>query len=148
MSQPQKSIALTKEDARQPDFDIHDRLVFLSHLQPMRKGASSVLLESATAIYEQGSRGPEMRNLLSKEISLSRSELRYRQFLANIELESFSNGTSTAQRVEVFERAVARAHGRLMIAIRALDHLDRGFPAPIKVTAHQAVVAIQGSADA
>ena len=91
---------------------------------------------------------PIKQKLLSKEVVLSRADLRYRQFISNMELVRFSDGVSDARRVEVLERTVASAHVRFMTAIRALDHLDVGFPAPINVTARQAVVQIQGRTDA
>jgi hypothetical protein len=148
LMEPRQEEGIEQVEDGQIEFDRYDRLVYLSHLRPMNKGARPFLEASATALYEEGSRGPFMRRTLSRECVLARTDLRYRQFLANAELERFSNGESDARRVEVLERAVNAAHVRFVTAIRALDLVDCGFPAPINVTARNAVVSIHGRTDA
>lgn len=132
------------EEGQSPlGFDKIDRLPMVTGPIPeLFAVAGKNACEMATAIYREGARGPAMRRLLARDITISRTQLRVAQSLRGIVLKAVAEGREDTHRLRTLERLVDAEHRRLMDSIDVLARLDSS--PVVRVVAHQAVVMSAG----
>ena len=106
--------------------------------------AKRSMMDAATAMAAEGARGKAMARLLSREIQLSRSQLRFAELIRNTVAKQFMAGAANARRLEAADKFVAGQHRRLLAAIETFSRIGVGLPPRLSVTARQAVFSVNG----
>lgn len=121
--------------------DLDDAVI--ATIDPVVRGDTSNMRRAVVALTAEPSNGLAVRNLLAKEIEMSRARLRFVEVAANSALLSFVRGSGDYKRVEATERCVERASKRLHSAISLMTRFDER-PA-VRINAVAAQVQIEAT---
>jgi hypothetical protein len=123
-----------------------DSLPFAS-LPPVLLGnGEQTAVDAINSLISEGANGPAMQRLLSREIQISRAELRFAEMIRNLEASKFLRGTANERRLQLAERLVCDQSRRFIYALDLFTRLNSSPPTRIRVTAHQAIVNVGASA--
>jgi len=104
------------------------------------------LLAQINSLAAAGTRRGAAQRLAAREVVLARVSLRFREAIANVELEKLGRGCGDVKRVAMLERLVEGGIRRLMACLDRLARLD-AVPVPqLRVSATNAQINLAGGA--
>lgn len=140
--EPRSEKSLTRElepQLPQVGFDPADELPLRLLPEEFTKAAGATLRAATTEIAQQGASGPACRRMLSRDIMLARTQLRFLEGARNTVLGHLLQGKNAEKRLKLLEQLVDQQHRRLLASINTLARLSAGSTV-VRINAHQAAV--------
>ncbi|HOX57852.1 MAG TPA: hypothetical protein PLC99_13275 [Verrucomicrobiota bacterium] len=130
-------------EASTPDavLDFLDRLAILKTDSALLERAEPEIAATVIELSNQGGRGLTARRLLSRDIVIDRTRLRYYESLQGEVMRRFCIGQASVLQVRTLERMVSGLHRRMLASMELLARMDSPAPA-IHFRTNQAAVFI------
>ncbi len=126
-------------------FDPADRWSILATPAELLDRAEECMLAANDALFEEGSRGPAMKRMLAREISLRRLALRRADLALAMEESALLRGQeSDLKRLRVLEQLVSGEHARLLATIAEYDRLTTVSSPRFSVYSDQTAIMVGG----